>query len=129
MADGSEVDIEDVKVGDMLKGIKQNNKVLKLKRNQYRGKLYSINGSDYFVTEGHPFMTTEGWKSFNPKMAMEINPELKIGQLNVGDTLVSKSGNVKVIKMSHILKSSPVYNFEVSGERVYYADGFLVHNK
>lgn len=129
MADGSQKDIVEVKVGDVLKGINQNNTVLKLKRNQYRGKVYSINGSDYFVTAGHPFMTTEGWKSFNPQLAMEINPTLDIGQLKVGDILVTDSGNIAVDKLDFIIKSTPVYNFEVSGEKVYYADGFLVHNK
>jgi hypothetical protein len=130
MGDGSYKSIELVKVGDKVVG--SNNKintVLKLKHNEHSGKKYSINGSGYFVTEGHPFMTPEGWKAFNSELAMKINPTLKIGKLKVGDVLIRENRYETINKVDYNENNERVYNFELDGTKDYYADGFLVHNK
>ena len=53
----------------------------------------------------------------------------KIKKLNIGDVLITKDGHKAVTSIDFEIQTVEVYNFEVSGERVYYADGFLVHNK
>ncbi len=129
MADGSLKNIEDVQVGDRLRGVKHDNTVLSLKPSFKNGNIYSINGSGFFVTAGHPFMTKDGWKAFDPKLGMEINPALEISKLEIGDTIIRIDGEVLVEQIDFEYQEVEVYNFEVSGEKVYYADGFLVHNK
>lgn len=130
MSDGSYKKIEDVKVGDTLIGSNGNiNKVLKLKPSPHRGLKYSINGSDYFVTEGHPFMTLKGWSAFNPKLAMKINPSLHISILQVGDFIVKDNSYEEVLTIGATDTDEDVFNFELDGSRDYFANGFLVHNK
>ncbi len=130
MANGNFKSIEDVKVGDTLIGSNGNiNKVLKLKPSPHRGLKYSINGSDYFVTEGHPFMTLKGWSAFNPKLAMKINPSLHISILQVGDFIVKDNSYEEVLTIGATDTDEDVFNFELDGSRDYFANGFLVHNK
>ena len=74
-------------------------------------------------------MTTQGWKAFNPQLAMEINPTLNIGQLVVGDVLIKGNSYEFINKIDFMETDSRVYNFELNGTKDYYADNFLVHNK
>jgi hypothetical protein len=69
MADGTFKNIEDVKVGDKVKGHKEENTVIKLDPTLLADrKLYSFNDNEhYFFTSEHPFMTEEGWKSIKPE--------------------------------------------------------------
>lgn len=92
--------------------------------------MYAMNGSgDYLVTGAHPFMTTEGWKSFEPERSEITNPGLVVGALEVGDTLVTSSGMVVLTQIDKKYSEETVYTIEVDGTHDYYADGFLVHNK
>jgi hypothetical protein len=92
-------------------------------------KIYAFNGGRYFVTDSHSFMTTDGWKALNPQVARQENPLLKIGQLKIGDELVTLSGKVRLNKIEFkTVKDSVVYNPKLDGGHDYYADGFLVHN-
>ena len=86
MSDGSTKKIENVKVGDKLKGSSDNiNEVLELLPTKTQGRrLISINGGDFFTTEDHPFWTTESWKSANKTMSNEHYGELNVGILGVG---------------------------------------------
>tara|TARA_R100001082_G_scaffold110227_1_gene89561 strand:+ start:700 stop:2001 length:1302 start_codon:yes stop_codon:yes gene_type:complete len=137
MSDDSLKNIEDIKVGESVKGASGDNEVLALDRTKLgKRRLYSINGGNYFVTEEHPFMTKEGWKSINPKATLKENhvafsDESSIGTLDVGDILITSSDQVKIESIS--LKSGDpemqLYNFALSGDHTYNADGYLVHNK
>ena len=131
LSNNTKVNIQDVKVGDILKGEKTNNTVLGLHQPKLNGKLYSINGGRYFVTEEHPFKTTEGWKSINPKKTEKENIGITVTPLNVGDTLVTDKGNVliKTINSKSASSDTNLYNFILDGDHTYYADGYLVHNK
>ena len=73
MADGTLKNIEDVKVGDKVKGHKEENTVIKLDPTLLADrKLYSFNNDgNYFFTSEHPFMTEEGWKSIKPEKTKE----------------------------------------------------------
>ncbi len=133
MADGTNKNIQDVQIGDVLRGQTSNNTVLGFHQPKLGEKeLYSFNGGEYFVTAEHPFMTIDGWKAFDPELAvLEHNLGIEIGQLAVGDTLITEDGNV-VLETVNTKSNTPdtqLYNFILSGDRTYYADGYLVHNK
>ena len=94
MADGTLKNIEDVVVGDKVKGHKEENTVIKLDPTLLATrKLYSFNNNDhYFFTSEHPFMTEEGWKSIKPEKTkerdgVELYNQLK-GELKIGDGTV-----------------------------------------
>ena len=138
MADGTLKNIENVKVGDKVKGHKEENTVIKLDPTLLADrKLYSFNDNEhYFFTSEHPFMTEEGWKSIKPEKTkerdgVELYDQLK-GELKVGDKLVTDNGPVEVkdIKSKEMNNPEmPLYNFNVSNDNSYIADGYVVHNK
>ena len=138
MADGTFKNIEDIKVGDKVKGHKEDNIVIKLDPTLLGDrKLYSFNDNEhYFFTSEHPFMTEEGWKSIKPEKTkerdgVELYDQLK-GDLKVGDKLVTDNGPIKVtdIKSKEMNNPEmPLYNFNVSNDNSYIADDYVVHNK
>ena len=138
MADGILKNIEDVKVGDKVKGHKENNEVIKLDPTLLGDrKLYSFNNNEhYFFTSEHPFMTEEGWKSVKPEKTkerdgIELYNQLE-GELKICDKLVTDKGLIEItdIKSKEINKPDmPLYNFNVSNDNSYIADGYVVHNK
>jgi nitrous oxidase accessory protein NosD len=132
MSDGSKKPIEDIQVGDVVKGHSDENTVYDLYHYILGDNLvYSINDGKYFVTGPHPFMTTEGWKAFEPIRAKEFNPQLEINQLEIGDILLTIDGTIelKTISTKEFPYDTPIYNFAVTGDETYYGDGYLVHNK
>ncbi|MGE4218278.1 MAG: Hint domain-containing homing endonuclease [Alphaproteobacteria bacterium] len=137
MADGSDKAIEDVRVGDMLKGPDSNpHEVLALHRPLLGGQhLYAINSSRHFVTDGHPFMTRAGWKAMDVEIAERFNPGLVVGPLRIGDILIVDGGEVPIesIAMQAGPADTPLYNFAVSGTRSFFVrengTAYLVHNK
>ena len=131
MADGSEVAIENIKEGDMVQAPKGPSKVIVVMAIDHpSGEIYGFNGGEAFVTENHPFMTKEGWKSINPEMTHAENPLLDAGQLKVGDVMITREGEILIESIEKKTTDiHTVYNINVDGDEVYYADGFLVHNK
>jgi len=138
MADGTLKNIEDVVVGDKVKGHKEENTVIKLDPTLLATrKLYSFNNNDhYFFTSEHPFMTEEGWKSIKPEKTkerdgVELYEQLK-GELKVGDKLVTDKGSIEIKSIESKEMNNPempLYNFNVSNDNSYIADGYVVHNK
>ena len=138
MADGTEKNIEDVVVGDVVKGHNGDNTVIKLDWVTLGDrKLYTFNDSEhYFFTSEHPFMTEEGWKSVKPEKTkerdgIELYNQLK-GALEVGDKLVTGDGLFEItnIKSKEVNEPEmPLYNFHISNDKSYIADNYVVHNK
>ena len=138
MEDGSTKKIEDVEIGEKLQGRGGRiNTVLEFDRPVLGGRmLYAINGGTAFVTSEHPFYTTEGWKSIDPSSLVERNPELahelRIAKLEVGDKIITSTGQVEVETLEgtggHNV-DMPLYNFKLDGNNTYHADGYVVHNK
>jgi hypothetical protein len=138
MADGTEKNIEDVVVGDEVKGHNGTNTVIKLDWVLLGDrKLYTFNHSEhYFFTSEHPFLTEQGWKSVKPEKTkerdgVELYNQLK-GALEVGDKLVTGDGlfeitNIKSKEMND--PEMPLYNFHISNDKSYIADNYVVHNK
>ena len=60
-------------VGDKLLGLSNTINEVKVVLNPKTNgrKLANINNKGYFVTEDHPFMTTDGWKSCNQEISNE----------------------------------------------------------
>ncbi len=155
MADGSERNIEDIRIGDRVRG--QNgatNAVTGIERPWLAGRLlYAINGGRAFVTAEHPFWTADGWKAIDPEATVAENPHLRVAALVVGDrvaaTAMAASGAVtgptalsvafapeelREVAIRSILgvTASPdtvVYNLLLDGNHTYFANGYLVHNK
>jgi len=138
MADGTFKNIEDIEVGDIIKGHEGNNEVIKLDPTLLgERKLYSFNDNEhYFFTSEHPFMTEEGWKSIKPEKTkerdgIELYNQLE-GELKIGDKLVTEKGliEIKEIKSKEMNNPKmPLYNFNISNDNSYIADGYVVHNK
>lgn len=134
MADGTEKIIENIKIGEKVLGKdKKINTVIEYDRPLLWSRLlYSINNSDYFVTAEHPFMTTEGRKSIDPKATLLEMPNFKIDTLRIGDVLIKANGKKEKINTLLSIKSDEkqrLYNFKLDGNNTYFADGYLVHNK
>ena len=129
MADGSTKRIQDVIEGDVVKGNTGDNNVLEVKITRGPFYLFSINNSDHFVTSSHPFLTTDGWKSFNKYVSRQLHPDLDIEQLELGDTLVTQNGNLVLESFSSINQVLPVFNLNVDGDDTYIVNDFIVHNK
>ena len=138
MSDGTLKNIENIVVGDKVKGHKEDNTVIKLDPTLLANrKLYSFNDNEhYFFTSEHPFMTEEGWKSIKPEKTkerdgIELYNQLK-GELKIGDKLVTEDGSIEIteIKSKEINNPDmPLYNFNVSNDNSYVADKYIVHNK
>ncbi len=131
MADGTLASIEDITVGQAVLGTDGiANEVFDTKAYDYEGWMYSLNGSDYFVTETHPFMTREGWKSFSPNASeQEVGFGVVVGTLSEGDELLMRDGSYQKLEtVARVWKKTPVFNISVSGEHGFYSDGYLVHN-
>lgn len=129
MVDWTKKHVESVITWDILLGAwGMPNTVDKLFKIDYRRKLYSLNGGKHFVSDTHPFMTTEWWKSFYPKWTLKESPDLAVSLLEVGDVLVTESWLTTLISVDFHYDRQYVYNFKTHGNHTYYADWFLVHN-
>lgn len=130
LADGTYKNIESVTTKDTLMTSAGPEPVMKMYHIPYKGAVYAFNGSgNYFVTPTHPFMTTEGWKSFDPVGTRRESPGIKVSELAVGDTLIMKDGKtMKLESFDKLYREMTVYNFGVNGTHDFYADDYLVHN-
>jgi hypothetical protein len=136
MNDQSVKNIEDIVVDDKLLRLDGGtNKVLKLQENIFTGgrKLGSINNGPYFFTEDHPINTTNGWKSLNASMSKEKYKHiLDVTELKVGDIILGHNGEnteIETINLKEVDSNTPIYNFELDGDHLYFANDFCVHNK
>ena len=130
MADGTLKNIELLKKGDKVMSSSGETVVEKIHKYTTEEAVYSLNGSRYFVTGSHPFMTLGGWKSFHPENTRRKVPEIKVSQLKIGDTLLRENGESELLeKFDSINGTHEVYNLRVKGSHDFYADGYWVHNK
>ena len=129
MADGTTKPIQTIVTGDLLQWSRGVNTVVSVVQYNHSGPIYSFNGGEYFVTEAHPFMTTEGRQSINPEATKILYPDLEVTTLRPGSIMISDHGEIPlfIIQSKHTIE--PVYTFTVDGSHDFYADGYLVHNK
>ncbi len=148
MSDGTKKPIETIQVGDMVKPHSEDNwddganEVLDFIEIESEERLiFTINapGVSLEVTQGHPILTTDGWKAIDIKKAREIHPEMEINKLKVGNTLrlilldeeTGKYGPSEQVIESIIedARDIPVYNLNVTGNDTYIVNDVAVHNK
>jgi hypothetical protein len=154
MADGASKPIETVEVGDVVLGRDGTaNRVLEMERPILGDRpLYALNGGPAFVTGGHPFWTTNGWKAVDATAAVVEVPLLRVGQLAIGDRLTNLAAlatpalagrgiaaapldiQLEAIVLQTVVgyKTAPethLYNLRLDGDHSYFANDWLVHNK
>jgi phage-related protein len=80
------------------------------------------------LTDSHPVMTEQGWKSLHPRATKQENPDLDVSTLHIGDRVHTTGGMVTLvgIRPGEVV---PIYNITVDEPHTFYASGILVHNK
>ena len=137
MKDGSEKNIEDIKVGDKVIGFDGNNKVpvevleLESPVRNHMYTLYFEDGSKLELTREHPLYTEDGWKSISPKETALENSQLEVDKLEVGDKVLNNERiYVELVSIDYTEKEVQTYNLKsVSEHNNFFANGFLAHNK
>jgi hypothetical protein len=130
MSDGTMQKVENIKLGDELKGSQGIVKVVDIFIYESDAKKYRLNDKEYFVTESHPIMTVEGWKSFDPETTKIKVPSIEVSLLQKGDILIKEDGKQEILDNDDFVTGSNlVYNFGVDKTNDFYANGYLVHNK
>lgn len=131
MSDGSLKNIEKIEVGDVVMTSDGPHKTLKKYVTPKKGYLYAFNGdNNYFVTGGHPFMTTGGWKVLDAEIAKRKDLGISVSLLEVGDEIIKKDGShFKVQEIDKKFVETTVYNFNVDIAHDYFANDFWVHNR
>lgn len=135
MGNGSKVKVEDIKLLDKILGADGKiNEVIEIHRKLIGNrKIVSVNGSEFFCTEDHPFKTKNGWQAVNSTMSTELYPNLDIlnTDLAIGDTVETEDGDIIVEKIDtkEVPVDTHIWNFLMSGDHTYVAEGFVMHNK
>ena len=154
MADGTSRPIEHIRAGDLVLGnAGRVNRVTEVHLPLLGQRpLYALNGSGYFVTAGHPFMTEEGWKAIDPSATPAEHAGLNVGRLTVGDRLLALMGaavpvgggkassveavdvRIEAVELQSLVgqsadRATQLYNLRLDGDHTYFANDLLVHNK
>ena len=130
MADGTQKRIAEVRWGDTVIGENgSRNMVTEIASFDKVDSVYKINDGDYFVTGGHPFKTTTGWKAMRPTAVAASHAELGVTELSVGDEMIKREGTETVFAITYMERPVTVYNLSVDGNDTFFANDYLVHNK
>ena len=141
LANKTKIAIEDVKIGDQVLGLNGINTVTGYDRPMLiidkvrSGTVYGINGLEKFVTSEHPILTNNGWKSIDMINAIIFEPHLAkllIGNLEIGDKILTESGNYITVNSIEKYEDQPqqeLYNLLLDGDHTFYLNDLLVHNK
>ena len=138
MADGTQKNIEDVKIGEMVLSYDEetNKKTLSEVRElekpvrNHMCKIIFEDKSFLKLTNEHPVLTINGWKSINPFELLKENPYFFADKLHIGDEVISEKSNKKVVDISCEKGIFQTYNLkEVANQNTFFAEGVVVHNK
>ena len=133
MADRSEKKIVEIKEGDLI--LSENGTVSETSDeftvNNNLGILYAINEMPPFMSFEHAVMTEQGWKSLAPHESNRINPHFNVTMLQVGDTVITLDGKIKVerIPVATAQEGERLTGYDLhfrEGRNSYYANGLLV---
>ena len=135
---GGTKNIEDVKVGDQVvsqdeSGNRSVSTVAKLDQpvRDHMCQINFDNGEHLQLTNEHPLMTQDGWKSIAPDKTAEENPNLIVGSIVQGDVITREDGvRAQVKDISCWSERTQAYNLILdNGAHTYFANGYLAHNK
>jgi len=147
MADGTEKDIEEIKVGDKIlaynfeRGSTASDVVVSLNRPVHDDMiLVKFGDSENTNTFDHPYYVEEkGWSSYAPELTMErygkFAEELRdVKQLEKGDVIFTVNGEgdlveSKIENIDEEMGLVQTYIFTVENNGNFSANGALVHNK
>ena len=143
MGDGTEKNIEDIEVGDVVKTYNfedeevNENKVVEIETPTH-ADLIEIEFEDRKNknTFDHPYWVVgKGWCSYKPEWTKE-RYELGTNQLEVGDICMNQHkdedgnfGEVKIISITEDVSPVQTYSLTIDSNKNYFANGVLVHNK
>ena len=138
MADYTEKNIEDIKVGDFVLSYDISTKelvkkpVIKCYIHENTARLIKVTLEDDSILEltpSHPILTIEGWKSRDWLFSM-IEEHEDTKWLEEGDTVIKYDGLVKIKSIEEIFvpDNYTTYNFKVEDTHTYIANGTVVHN-
>jgi hypothetical protein len=124
-ADGTRKPVSEIVLGDQLKGPDGDAKVVAINQLQDQVLFYRINNLQFAITGDHPIRTTEGWKSVDD---IRKFPETIVGRLEVGDTLITQQGEVKVTSIEVEPPKQGVRSINIRTEdgRSFFVDGVEV---
>lgn len=119
------------------------NKILDFRRRTGRYKLYGFNAETPFVTDSHPFLTTDGWKCINAEVGQGQQPELNITEIEIGDRLIKYNFITNsyyeeaITSITETYSQCNIYSVDVEGpdsgsdqgNDTYIVNGYVVHNK
>ncbi len=141
MADGSYKNIEEVKVGEMVKSFNketeeiENAEVL-VTTKPIAKRVYTINDDLLTTTERHPLFVTKptgekGWASFDPEESLKVYKDIdSMFKLELGDKIKTIDG--KEIRISSLRvenTETEVFNlYSVKNLHTFYVNDILVHN-
>lgn len=137
MADGYEKNIEDIAIGDYVKSYNINenkfeNKTVTKAHHATHSHLLEINTdkAQIVTTTDHPFLTNEGWKSFNPDKTKTYNRYTQVSEYKVGDNLLLHDSGRKIetaiINIKPIEGMTDTYTLELDGNGAFIANGLIV---
>lgn len=134
MADGTEKAIEALQIGEHVlahDGTKQVATTIMARIKPHPKQVYELlldDGNTLTLTDSHPIMTEEGWKSLSPASTKRENLDLAVSPLQIGDCIHTRDGfcALSAIEPREIVQ---IYNITVSDPHTFYASGILVHNK
>jgi hypothetical protein len=137
------VEIEDIKVGDLVMSYNletekiEAKEVVELMQPLHKDIVEFVfsNGATTQHTYDHPYYVAgKGWSSYKPDLttARYNTADLESTSLiEVGDKCIADTGDIVTLTGINEIATGdiPTYNFTVSDNRNYFADGILVHNK
>lgn len=146
LADGTSKDIAEVKLGDVLLGHSgTHNEVVEdhsqpISTRERQPIWYGFNGTGGFVTAAHPILTKKGWRAVDVAEVkrLEILPDEDVQQLEIGDRMICKDGEIVEISSIEEYHTSPDdigYNHGLTGDHTYFVkfpgtDKWLIaHNR
>jgi hypothetical protein len=137
LADRTSKRIEDVAIGDVVMGFDGQRQVpvvveeLESPLRDHYCTLTFDDDSVVVLTREHPLYTLHGWRSLCPDSTTEENSQLLVGQLEIGDHILTVLGQYKCLQSVRTVTTDvQTYNLsKLSSFDTYFANGFLVHNK
>jgi hypothetical protein len=147
LENGLTKNIEDVVVGDYVMSFDLKNNEPKVSKvlNTFSKTIDKVvkyefsDGSTLKATADHPiYVTSKGWanylgepEQYNNVSSEETKPtkKLEVAKIEIGDVVKLYNGEVKLVNMNVIEKSTLVYNLsEIEKYHTYFANNILVHN-
>lgn len=140
MIDGSTKPIEKIQPGDeVINGIGTVSVCSKeIIHNPHITKMYSINNNELYMSLEHALMTDRGWCSADPNHTKEVNPDVNVNHLEIGDNvwkfLSCNDGSLKIEKETvrsiqyHTAENEPFEGYDIhfsEGYDSYFANDYL----